>query len=105
MGVSLLAALGLHEGWVARSIDEYVALAVAAAADVPKLARLRAELRPRMLASPLCDAPAFVRGLEDVYRCAPVQAPAPQTPGSARCPHALPACPARLVQSFALIGC
>lgn len=68
VGVSLLAALGMREGWVASSVDEYVALALAAAADVPKLAALRASLRGRMLASALCDAPAFVRSLEDTYR-------------------------------------
>ena len=69
MGVSLLGALGMRGGWVAASVDEYVALALAAAADVPKLAALRTALRGHMLASRLCDAPAFVRGLEDAYRC------------------------------------
>ena len=68
MGVSLLDAVGLRAGWVARSQDEYVARAVAAAADLPALAALRAGLRPRMLASRLCDGPAFVARLEGVYR-------------------------------------
>jgi len=68
VGVSLLDAVGLRAGWVARSQDEYVARAVAAAADLPALAALRAGLRPRMLASRLCDGPAFVARLEGVYR-------------------------------------
>ena len=59
----------MRQGWVAHSVDEYVAHALAAASDVPRLARLRAGLRDRMLASRLCNAPAFVRSLEDVYRC------------------------------------
>jgi len=68
VGVSLLDAVGLRAGWVARSQDEYVVRAVAAAADLPALAALRAGLRPRMLASRLCDGPAFVARLEGVYR-------------------------------------
>ncbi len=35
VGVSLLAAVGLTDDWVASSEDEYVALAVAAASDIP----------------------------------------------------------------------
>jgi predicted O-linked N-acetylglucosamine transferase (SPINDLY family) len=43
---------------------------------VGALAELRRTLRERTLASPLCDAPAFVRRLEGVYhrlwdRCGP----------------------------------
>ncbi|GLC45522.1 hypothetical protein PLESTM_001745500 [Pleodorina starrii] len=55
-------------GWVAHSEAEYVALAVAHASDVKALAALRSCLRERMMSSPLCDGPAFVRSLEDVYR-------------------------------------
>lgn len=68
VGVSLLDAMGMPEGWVAQSEDEYVRLAVAAAADISKLAALRGRLRTHMLSSRLCDAPTFVRQLEDVYR-------------------------------------
>ena len=68
VGVSLLDAMGMREGWVARSEDEYVRLAVATAADISKLAALRGRLRTHMLSSRLCDAPTFVRQLEDVYR-------------------------------------
>ena len=68
VGVSLLNAVGLQRGWVATDQDEYAALAVAAARDVQGLAALRAGLRARMLASPLCDGRAFVGRLEDTYR-------------------------------------
>jgi protein O-GlcNAc transferase len=64
---SLLSAAGLADAWSARDQDEYVAIAARAAADVQGLAALRAGLRERLLASPLCDGPRFVRGLEDVY--------------------------------------
>ena len=68
VGVSLLAVLDMRSGWVAASEDEYVRLAVQAAADLPALAALRAGLRARVLGSPLCDGPAFTRGIEAQYR-------------------------------------
>ena len=55
---SHLHNVGLPD-WVAPDVDAYVEMAVARAADLPALRRLRAELRPRMQASPLCDAPRF----------------------------------------------
>ncbi|KAI3432719.1 hypothetical protein D9Q98_004262 [Chlorella vulgaris] len=67
VGLSLLTAVGLHHDWVAHSVDEYVSKAAALTQDLPRLAALRAGLRQRMLQSPLCDAPTFVRQLEDVY--------------------------------------
>ncbi|MGA9665932.1 MAG: hypothetical protein WBQ69_05715, partial [Gallionella sp.] len=45
--------------------DDYVSKAVAFASDLPKLAALRAELRSRVLASPLFDAPRFARNFGD----------------------------------------
>jgi predicted O-linked N-acetylglucosamine transferase (SPINDLY family) len=62
-GASLNASVGLDD-WIARDVDDYVARAVAHATDVEGLARLRASLRERMRASPLCDAPRFARALE-----------------------------------------
>ena len=63
-GASLLTAAGLPD-WVADSADDYVARALAHAADLPRLAALRAGLRAQVLASPLFDAPRFARDLAD----------------------------------------
>ncbi|MCH7930814.1 MAG: tetratricopeptide repeat protein [Proteobacteria bacterium] len=52
---------------VARSRRAYLEKAVALAADLPRLADLRAGLRRRFVAS-VCDAPSFTRGLEAAYR-------------------------------------
>jgi predicted O-linked N-acetylglucosamine transferase (SPINDLY family) len=68
VGASLVGAVGLGEAWVARDVGAYVAAAVALGGDLAALGALRAGLRARMEASPLCDAPRFVRGLEDTYR-------------------------------------
>lgn len=62
-GASILAAAGLPE-WVAASENEYVEKAANFARDLPRLAQLRAELRARVLASPLYDAPRFARNFE-----------------------------------------
>ncbi|GBF98706.1 UDP-N-acetylglucosamine--peptide N-acetylglucosaminyltransferase-like [Raphidocelis subcapitata] len=68
VGASLLSAVGLAaEGWVAGDADAYVARAVEAAADIPRLAALRAGMRQRVLGSPLCAARPFVARLEGVY--------------------------------------
>ncbi|GLI61429.1 hypothetical protein VaNZ11_003789 [Volvox africanus] len=67
-GIAAAGGLISRSGWVAHSEAEYVALAVAHASDVKTLAELRYSLRERMLASPLCNGPAFLRQLEGVYR-------------------------------------
>ena len=59
-GVSILSNLGLTE-LIARTPEEYVAIAVAWARDLARLAALRRGLRQRMQASPLMDGQA-VRG-------------------------------------------
>jgi predicted O-linked N-acetylglucosamine transferase (SPINDLY family) len=64
---SHLCNVGLAD-WVARDADHYIALAVAKAADLAALASLRAGLRPRMKASPLCDAARFGRNLGAALR-------------------------------------
>src|SRR5262249_26465502 len=62
-----LGAAGLGD-LAASSPDDYVARARDLARDTPRLARLRAEIRPRLAASPLLDHAGFTRRLEDVYR-------------------------------------
>ena len=67
MGASFVAAAGLPD-WVARDADDAVERAVAAAGDLDRLAALRAGLRTRMAASPLCDGPRFMIGFEAALR-------------------------------------
>lgn len=62
-GASLLGAAGLQD-WIAADIDEYIEIAIEAAAHPQVLADLRAGLREKMVASPLCDALRFARNLE-----------------------------------------
>ena len=66
-GGSVLANLGL-EKWIARSVDEYVERAVELATDLPRLSKLRNDLRPRMADSVLLDFAGFTRNLEQAYR-------------------------------------
>ena len=67
MGESIVHTMNLPE-WIAADEDDYVAKAVAFASDLPSLAALRAGLRSRLLASPICDAPRFARNLETAFR-------------------------------------
>ncbi|HVU49127.1 MAG TPA: tetratricopeptide repeat protein [Polyangia bacterium] len=64
---SVLEAVGLRE-LVAESADELVRLAAAWAGAPARLAECRGRLREQVRRSPLCDGPAFTRGLEGVYR-------------------------------------
>ena len=66
-GLSHLSGVGLTET-IAQDLDEYVELAVALAADLPRLAMLRAGLRERMAASPLCDGKRFAGNLLALLR-------------------------------------
>jgi protein O-GlcNAc transferase len=81
VGASLLTQIGLTD-LIADSVEAYVETALALAGDPARLADLGQSLRPRMAASPLCDAAAFARKIEAAYRsmwrrwCA--------TPGTAR---------------------
>jgi predicted O-linked N-acetylglucosamine transferase (SPINDLY family) len=66
-GETILHNVGLPD-WVARDEADYVAKAAAFAGDLQGLSELRAGLRPRLLASPLCDAPRFARNFEAALR-------------------------------------
>ena len=65
--LSHLCNAGLTD-WVASTPDDYIALAVAKAADLTALAALRAGLRAQVRASPLCDARRFGRNLGSALR-------------------------------------
>ncbi len=56
VGASLLRAVG-HPEWLAADWDEYVANAVALAAELPRRQELRQNLRGEMRASALLDHP------------------------------------------------
>src|SRR5262249_44174861 len=56
------------EDLIAQTPDEYVATAVKLARERDALAMLRAGLRERMRASPLCDGAGFARAIEGAYR-------------------------------------
>ncbi len=67
VGASLLTRLGLAD-LVAEDANQYIEIAARLAADSARLAQLRGTLRPLLLASPLCDAPAFARRFEGALR-------------------------------------
>ncbi|MBY0431854.1 MAG: hypothetical protein K2Q10_11695, partial [Rhodospirillales bacterium] len=67
--LSHLSNVGLTES-IAADLDSYRAIAGRLAGDLPHLAELRAGLRPRMAASPLCDAPRFAAAFAGVLRTA-----------------------------------
>jgi predicted O-linked N-acetylglucosamine transferase (SPINDLY family) len=69
VSASVLGALGLSR-FVARTVDEYVAKAVALANAPAERAELRRTLRVRFAESPLTDAPRFARAVEAAYRLA-----------------------------------
>lgn len=66
-GASPLAHLGLHD-LIAGTVEEYEDAAARLAADLPRLAELRATLRSRMSRSTLMNPARFTRQLEEVYR-------------------------------------
>ncbi len=66
-GLSHLSNAGLTET-VARDLDEYVEIAAGLAGDLPRLAGLRAGLRERMAASPLCDGKRFAEDFAKILR-------------------------------------
>lgn len=67
MGASMLHHLGLAD-WVAKTQEEYIAIITKMTRDRPKLLSLKASLRRRMLASPLCDINGYTLELEQIYQ-------------------------------------
>jgi predicted O-linked N-acetylglucosamine transferase (SPINDLY family) len=65
-GVSILTNVGLPE-LIAGTPEQYVAIALHWASDLPKLAALRAGLRQRMKASPLTDGRQFTADVEAAF--------------------------------------
>ncbi len=65
--LSHLSNVGLTET-IARDFDEYAEIAAALAHDLPRLAALRAGLRERMAASPLCDGKRFAANFAEILR-------------------------------------
>ena len=66
-GASILTSLGRPD-WIARSPQEYIAIAQRLAADPQALATIRSGLRAELQASPLMDNAGFTRELEALYR-------------------------------------
>jgi protein O-GlcNAc transferase len=66
-GENIMRNVGLPE-WIADSETEYIAKAVAFAADRDGLSSLRQRLRQQALKSPMFDAPRFARHFEDALR-------------------------------------
>jgi protein O-GlcNAc transferase len=69
MGASFITHVGLPE-LVAADADAYLGIAAGLAADPERLAALRAGLRERVLASPLCDAQRYARSVDVAFRAA-----------------------------------
>lgn len=66
-GASLLSNLNLPQ-FIAATPEEYVAIARETTANLASLAELRAQLRQKMLASPLMNARSFAADIEAAYR-------------------------------------
>ncbi len=66
-GLSQLTNLGLPE-FIAHTREQFVQIAVSLSENTPRLAEVRRTLRPRMMASPLCDGPRFARSIESAFR-------------------------------------
>jgi predicted O-linked N-acetylglucosamine transferase (SPINDLY family) len=66
-GADILNVLGLPE-FAANKAEEFVEMAKRVASDRDRLREVRAGLRERLRASPICDAERFTRNLEAAYR-------------------------------------
>jgi predicted O-linked N-acetylglucosamine transferase (SPINDLY family) len=66
-GLTLLSNIGLPD-LVTKTPAEYLELARSLASDLPRLSKIRGELREHMLKSPFTDAPRFTHNLEAAFR-------------------------------------
>jgi predicted O-linked N-acetylglucosamine transferase (SPINDLY family) len=66
-GLAHLTAAGLSET-VAENLEQYVEMAVTLAGDLPRLRALRASMRERVAASPLCDDQRFAANFSTLMR-------------------------------------
>jgi protein O-GlcNAc transferase len=67
LAASFLTSVGMTD-LIAQSADEYVAVAARLAGDRDRLARERATLRARVLASPMGNPELYTRHVEVAYR-------------------------------------
>lgn len=67
MGAAMVDSAG-HPEWIGWNTLDYIHKAVRMTRDIDTLRTLRGTLRDALLASPMCDAPRFVRNLEEAYR-------------------------------------
>jgi protein O-GlcNAc transferase len=66
-GWTELSNLGMEE-FAAGDRNEFVRIATALAADLPRLAEIRVGLRQRMKTSPIMDGKGFAKNVESAYR-------------------------------------
>jgi predicted O-linked N-acetylglucosamine transferase (SPINDLY family) len=66
MVASLLTCIGLTE-FLAETCRDYCQIAADWASHLPELAQWRLSLRPKIIESPLCNGPTFLRNLEQAY--------------------------------------
>jgi predicted O-linked N-acetylglucosamine transferase (SPINDLY family) len=64
---SHLSNVGLRE-FIAETQDDYITVSTDLARDLDRLETIRASLRERMTASPLCDGVRYTRNLEAAFR-------------------------------------
>lgn len=67
LGSCILHGVG-HPEWIAKTEDEYVAIAISLSSDLQLLQKIRANLRREMLESPLMDESGFARKVEGAYQ-------------------------------------
>lgn len=70
LGAALLQSMGVGEGWIAHTREDYIALAESWAARVGELRTARPALRARLLDSTLGDPTRYARAVEAAYRLA-----------------------------------